>query len=187
MISWSVFITLWNDFLNRQMQDPSVHLMYSQTVQQLDSGESAKHILQQMPHLKQTCGVLTKLWDKEYAWHWPCFIRRPRLLPSQRDSPCYASDTWDEWHRWAGRRWVSKTNESKAHQSETRRPCRPQGGGGLSNLLQVWIYHRDWRECKWSQSTEMSEVYMDSTELIVCVQELGVIFCSKATLCSFLT
>lgn len=63
------------------------------------------------------------------------------------------------WHiRWmaspAGQSWLSKINESKAHQSETGRPCHPQGGGGVSNLLQAWIHHRDWRECKWCQSAE---------------------------------
>lgn len=40
-----------------------------------------------------------------------------------------------QWHgRWmappAGQRWLSKTNESRTHQSEIGRPCRPRGGGG---------------------------------------------------------
>lgn len=83
-------------------------------------------------------------------------------------SPHTAWLPWSRlWHgRWmaplAVRRWLSKTNESKAHQSEGETPLSSAGrldGGGVSNLLQVWIYHRDWRECKWSQSAAARGLY----------------------------
>lgn len=81
-----------------------------------------------------------------------------------------------QWHmRWMAlspdQCWVSMTNERKAHQSEERRPYHAWGIGGVSNLLQVWIYHKDWCECKWNQSTD-AEVYKDSNELIVYVQHV---------------
>lgn len=85
--------------------------------------------------------------------------------------PWCASDTWDEWHCRLTSAECQMTNERNVHQSEGRHPYHAWGVGGVSNLLQVWMYHKNWCEYKRSQSRDI-EVYKDFSELIVYVQHV---------------
>lgn len=111
----------------------------------------------------------TRLWDKEYSRHWRWPIRRTRPLPSQHDSSSLSVTR--EINGSAGRPALGiKDKWERGVQSETWRPCCRWCSGGVSNLLQVWMHHQDWRECEWSQSEE-TEVCVDSNELVVYVQQ----------------
>lgn len=93
-------------------------------------------------------------------------------------SPLTAWLPWSRlWHgRWmaplAVRRWLSKTNESKAHQSEGETPLSSAGrlDGGEWVICYRFEYITGIDVNVSGVKAQRLEVYMDSSELIVCVQ-----------------
>lgn len=81
-----------------------------------------------------------------------------------------ASDMVDEWHQ--------RQMRAKPTNQRQDAPVVHGAVGGVNNLLQVWIYHQDWRECKWSQRAE-NEVCMEWTHFVCSTcheKEWGAIF-----------
>lgn len=94
-----------------------------------------------------------------------------RLLPSQHDSPDVpVTHEMNGTAGWPVPSVKWQMREMSTNQKEDT-PIMHGGVGGVSNLLQVWLYHKNWCEYKRSQSRDI-EVYKDFSELIVYVQHV---------------